>query len=79
VFVGERLRDEDVLLVGYNAEAWQGGFDLPFPRSRYAAQDVPWLFQAEAVDTATASSTLDQARETDSVPDSSHSLGCSTA
>ena len=43
-FVSDRLRGEDVMLVGYNAETWNGGFDLPFLRSRCAAQDVPWLF-----------------------------------
>jgi uncharacterized protein YprB with RNaseH-like and TPR domain len=43
-FVGDRLAGDDVLLVGYNAETWQGGFDLPFLRSRCAAQNVPWLF-----------------------------------
>jgi uncharacterized protein YprB with RNaseH-like and TPR domain len=43
-FVGDRLRGEDVMLVGYNAELWRGGFDLPFLRSRCAAQDVPWPF-----------------------------------
>lgn len=43
-FVGERFRDEEVLLVGYNAETWQSGFDLPFLRSRYAACDVAWPF-----------------------------------
>jgi len=43
-FAGDRFRDEDVLLVGYNGETWNGGFDLPFLRSRCAAQDVPWPF-----------------------------------
>jgi len=43
-FVEERLRDDDVLLVGFNAETWQGGFDLPFLRSRYAAHGIDWPF-----------------------------------
>jgi len=43
-FAGERFRDEEILLVGYNAETWQSGFDLPFLRSRYAACDVAWPF-----------------------------------
>ncbi|WP_246998015.1 hypothetical protein [Halosolutus gelatinilyticus] len=44
-FVATRLRSADVLLVGYNAETWRGGFDLPFLRTRYAACDVAWPFQ----------------------------------
>jgi uncharacterized protein YprB with RNaseH-like and TPR domain len=44
VFVRDRLADQDVLLVGYNAETWDGGFDLPFLRTRCAKQNVPWLF-----------------------------------
>ncbi|QDX41173.1 hypothetical protein [Salarchaeum sp. JOR-1] len=43
-FVEERLCDEDVLLVAYNGERWNGGFDLPFLRTRYAQLDVPWPF-----------------------------------
>jgi len=44
-FVATRLRSADVLLVGYNAETWHGGFDLPFLRTRYAACDVAWPFR----------------------------------
>jgi len=44
-FVADRLRWDDVLLVGYNAETWNAGFDLPFLRSRYAAQDIEWPFR----------------------------------
>lgn len=43
-FVEERLCDEDVLLVAYNGERWDGGFDLPFLRTRYAQLNVPWPF-----------------------------------
>jgi hypothetical protein len=43
-FVDARLRDEDVLLVAYNGERWDGGFDLPFLRTRYATHDRPWPF-----------------------------------
>lgn len=43
-FVEERLCDEGVLLVAYNGERWNGGFDLPFLRTRYAQLDVPWPF-----------------------------------
>lgn len=47
-FVATRLRSADILLVGYNAETWHGGFDLPFLRTRYAryaACDVAWPFR----------------------------------
>jgi uncharacterized protein YprB with RNaseH-like and TPR domain len=44
-FVAERLRAADVLLVGYNGETWDGGFDLPFLRTRYAVCDVAWPFR----------------------------------
>ncbi|WP_348609730.1 hypothetical protein [Halobaculum rarum] len=43
-FVEERLSGEDVLLVAYNGERWNGGFDLPFLRTRYAQLDVAWPF-----------------------------------
>ncbi len=37
----ERSRDR---LVAFNADSWQGGFDLPFLRTRYARQGVAWPF-----------------------------------
>lgn len=43
-FVEERLSGEDVLLVAYNGERWNGGFDLPFLRTRFAQLDAAWLF-----------------------------------
>lgn len=43
-FVAERFCGSDVLLVAYNGERWNGGFDLPFLRTRYAQQDMPWPF-----------------------------------
>jgi hypothetical protein len=43
-FVAGRLADREVLLVAYNGETWRGGFDLPFLRTRYAAQGVAWPF-----------------------------------
>nr|WP_218644704.1 ribonuclease H-like domain-containing protein [Natronomonas gomsonensis] len=43
-FVEERLSDADVLLVAYNGERWNGGFDVPFLRTRYAQLDVAWPF-----------------------------------
>lgn len=42
-FVAERIRD-DVLLVAYNGERWNGGFDVPFLRTRYAQRDLAWPF-----------------------------------
>ena len=44
-FVEQRLHDEDVLLVAYNGERWNGGFDLPFLRTRYAKLDIAWPFE----------------------------------
>jgi hypothetical protein len=43
-FVAERLRDDDVLLVAYNGETWNGGFDVPFLRTRYAQLGLQWPF-----------------------------------
>jgi hypothetical protein len=43
-FVGERVCGSDVLLVAYNGEQWNGGFDLPFLRTRYAQLDMAWPF-----------------------------------
>jgi uncharacterized protein YprB with RNaseH-like and TPR domain len=42
-FVAERIRD-DMLLVAYNGERWNGGFDIPFLRTRYAQRDLAWPF-----------------------------------
>ena len=42
-FVAERIRD-DMLLVAYNGEKWNGGFDVPFLRTRYAQRDLAWPF-----------------------------------
>jgi len=43
-FVRANLDGDDELLVAYNGERYRGGFDLPFLRTRYAAQDMPWPF-----------------------------------
>ncbi|MFY4812562.1 hypothetical protein ACOJIV_07580 [Haloarcula sp. AONF1] len=43
-YIRHRLTREDVLLVAYNGETWQGGFDLPFLRTRFAIHDIPWPF-----------------------------------
>jgi hypothetical protein len=32
------------LLVAYNGERWNGGFDLPFLRTRYATHGLRWPF-----------------------------------
>lgn len=43
-FVADRVCDDNVLLVAYNGERWNGGFDLPFLRTRYANRGVSWPF-----------------------------------
>lgn len=43
-FTADRLCDDDVLIIAYNGETWSGGFDLPFLRTRFARQDIPWPF-----------------------------------
>ncbi len=43
-FVSERVRGEGVLLVAFNGEMWNGGFDVPFLRSRYALSEQTWPF-----------------------------------
>jgi len=32
-------------LIAFNADSWQGGFDLPFLRTRCLAHDHPWMFE----------------------------------
>jgi len=43
-FAADRLVDDELLLVAYNGECWNGGFDLPFLRTRLAAADLEWPF-----------------------------------
>lgn len=43
-FAAESLTPREYLLVAYNGERYRNGFDLPFLRTRYALQDVPWPF-----------------------------------
>ena len=43
-YIRHRLMREDALLVAYNGETWQGGFDLPFLRTRFAVHDISWPF-----------------------------------
>jgi uncharacterized protein YprB with RNaseH-like and TPR domain len=44
-FATDRFRDDDLLLVAYNGERWNSGFDLPFLRTRFAMADVAWPFR----------------------------------
>ncbi len=43
-FVEESVSSRDYMLVAYNGELYRGGFDLPFLRTRYALQRLPWPF-----------------------------------
>lgn len=43
-FVTATLTGTDKLLVAYNGERWNGGFDIPFLRTRYAQGDIAWPF-----------------------------------
>jgi uncharacterized protein YprB with RNaseH-like and TPR domain len=43
-FAAKSLTPKEYLLVAYNGERFRNGFDLPFLRTRYALQDVPWPF-----------------------------------
>ena len=43
-FVGSTLAEREVKLVAYNAETWNGGFDLPFLRTRLSRHGLDWPF-----------------------------------
>lgn len=43
-FVREQVSPREYMLVAYNGERYQGGFDLPFLRTRLVAADRPWPF-----------------------------------
>jgi hypothetical protein len=43
--VFERFDREYNRLVAYNADAWNGGFDLPFLRTRCAAAGIDWVLE----------------------------------
>lgn len=43
-FVASTLVERDIKLVAYNGETWNGGFDLPFLRTRLSAHDLAWPF-----------------------------------
>jgi len=43
--VFEQFDTEYNRLIAFNADSWQGGFDLPFLRMRCLANDYPWVFE----------------------------------
>jgi uncharacterized protein YprB with RNaseH-like and TPR domain len=43
-FVEETVAPREYLLVAYNGDRFNGGFDLPFLRTRYSQQDLAWPF-----------------------------------
>ncbi|MCL9813491.1 hypothetical protein [Natranaeroarchaeum aerophilus] len=44
-FIESTLADRDIKLVAYNGETWNGGFDLPFLRTRLNHHDLGWPFE----------------------------------
>jgi DNA polymerase III epsilon subunit-like protein len=45
-FVTSTLTQRDAKLVAYNGERWNGGFDLPFLRTRLCTHGLKWPFGA---------------------------------
>ncbi|WP_277543670.1 ribonuclease H-like domain-containing protein [Haloarcula laminariae] len=43
-FVDATIADQECKLVAYNGDTWNGGFDLPFLRTRLTAHDLGWPF-----------------------------------
>lgn len=43
-FTESKIQQQDVKLVAYNGERWNGGFDLPFLRTRLSYHDAAWPF-----------------------------------
>ena len=43
-FVESSLTTQEIKLVAYNGETWNGGFDLPFVRTRLTTHDLDWPF-----------------------------------
>lgn len=43
-FVDATIAPRDAKLVAYNGETWNGGFDLPFLRTRLSHHDLSWPF-----------------------------------
>jgi uncharacterized protein YprB with RNaseH-like and TPR domain len=44
-FVESTLSHREIKLVAYNGETWNGGFDLPFLRTRLNYHDLGWPFE----------------------------------
>jgi uncharacterized protein YprB with RNaseH-like and TPR domain len=56
-FVGERFSQteradstDEFKYAAYNGETWNGGFDLPFLRTRYRDHDIAWPLQGPYID-----------------------------
>lgn len=45
-FLDDRIADREYLLVAYNGERFNGGFDLPFLRTRYLQRGLKWPFDS---------------------------------
>ncbi|MDS0223738.1 ribonuclease H-like domain-containing protein [Haloarcula sp. S1AR25-5A] len=45
-FVESTLTPRDIKLAAYNGETWNGGFDLPFLRTRLTSHSLDWPFGA---------------------------------
>jgi len=43
-FVDATLADQEFKLVAYNGDTWNGGFDLPFLRTRLTTHNLGWPF-----------------------------------
>jgi len=44
-FVRSTLTQQECKLVAYNGDTWNGGFDLPFLRTRLTAHNLGWPFE----------------------------------
>ena len=44
-FGRDRFTEDGLMLVAYNGEKWQTGFDLPFLRTRLSLNDIEWPFR----------------------------------
>jgi len=43
-FAADRLDGDKHYVTAFNGETWNGGFDLPFCRTRFHKHDISWLF-----------------------------------
>lgn len=50
---GERDKTDEFKFAAYNGETWNGGFDLPFIRTRCREHDVDWPLQGPYIDVMT--------------------------